>query len=150
MLFDAYGIQADFRAYDWSRVPKDVLSATGDFTHFANALSAKAEQMGRCVAFVGHSAGAAIVYKAAAEGVRMGYMGTLGLPTFGRGKPRAVGIWGNFYTSTHVDDVAGFLWGSRMGADVNVNLRSAHKDFWEAEAVWNHTAAGIAATWRSC
>lgn len=145
-----HGLTADFVKYQWTRVPKDVFRASVEFTNFARGFSESARSSGRCLGFVGHSAGAAMVYRSAANGVRMGYMGTLGLPTFGSGKPKSVVLWGNFYTDAHLDDVAGWAWARQMGADLNVNLGRSHREFWAAPEVARVTADAVARTWDRC
>lgn len=145
-----YGLTTQIVQYDWSRLPKDIFSANDDFTSYARRLSEMAAVYGQCVNFVGHSVGAAVVYGAAVQGVRIGYMGTLGLPTFGTSKPPSVAVWGNFYTTTHERDLAGMLWASQMAADVNVDLQMPHRDFWGAKEVAETTADGIARSWNRC
>jgi hypothetical protein len=145
-----HGLTTRIVQYDWSRLPKDIFSASDDFTSYARKLSEVAAVYGQCVNFVGHSVGAAVVYGAAVQGVRMGYMGTLGLPTFGTSKPPSVAVWGNFYTTTHERDLAGMLWASQMAADVNVDLQMPHRDFWGAKEVAETTADGIAGSWNRC
>ena len=77
-------------------------------------------------------------------------MGTLGLPTFGTRKPSSVETWANFYTSTHSDDAAGAIWADKMPADVNVDLRRYHRDFWLADEVVRATADAVARSWSEC
>ncbi|HEY8200820.1 MAG TPA: hypothetical protein VII47_05670 [Actinomycetota bacterium] len=144
-----YGLETTLYQYRWSRIPKDLLAATRDFVAFAGALSERAARQGRCVNFIGHSAGAAIVYAAAAEGVRMGYMGTLGLPTVGSARPPSITRWTNFYT-TDSKDLAGVLWGREMGADRNVRAGAPHKELWSSPQVIDGSADGIAVAWTSC
>jgi hypothetical protein len=144
-----YGLETTLYQYRWSRIPKDLPAATRDFVAFAGALSERAARQGRCVNFIGHSAGAAIVYAAAAEGVRMGYMGTLGLPTVGSARPPSITRWTNFYT-TDSKDLAGVLWGREMGADRNVRAGAPHKELWSSPQVIDGSADGIAVAWTSC
>ncbi|MGH2769023.1 MAG: hypothetical protein ACRDJF_00640, partial [Actinomycetota bacterium] len=127
-----YGMTTMVAQYSWSRIPADVIAAERDFGAYVRALVNRQSSSGRCVNFLGHSVGAAMVYGAAARGAPMGYLGTLGLPSLGRGRPPAVMHWANFYTTTHPDDVAGWLWGGRADADVNIDLRTPHHRFWEA------------------
>lgn len=148
-LRPGYGLETSIYQYRWSRIPKDLPAATRDFTVFARALTERAALEGRCVNFIGHSAGAVIVYAAAAKGVRMGYMGTLGLPTSGSAKPPSVTRWTNFYT-TDTKDLAGVLWGRGMGADRNVHAGAPHKELWASRAVVDGSAEGISAAWASC
>lgn len=145
-----YGLGTQIVQYDWTRLPKDVFAAGDSFTAYAHAVSERVHAGGRCANFVGHSAGAALVYQAAARGVRMGYMGTLGLPTFGRGRPGTVTMWANFYTTTHPDDIAGKLWDANVAADVSIDLKEKHRDFWGADEVTEITADGIAYSWQTC
>lgn len=148
ILASDYGLEAEFVTYQWSRIPKDVFKASREFSSFALKLSQSAGS--HCLGFVGHSAGAAVVYRAAASGVPMGYMGTLGLPTFGSSKPAGVGLWANFYTDTQVDDIAGWGWGHQIAADVNLNLKVPHSKFWASPEVAQVTAESLARTWRTC
>lgn len=150
VLLREYGITTGFVQYEWSRVPADLVASVDEFTAYARSAAEEAARHGRCVNFLGHSAGAALVYNAAARGIRMGYMGTLGLPTLGGAKPSSVFEWANFYTTTHIDDVAGLLWAERMKADVNIDLRLPHRDFWGAEATARASADGIARSWTQC
>ena len=143
------GVGTALVQYRWSRLPKYLPSATRALTAYARALSDKAAAQGRCVNFIGHSAGAVIVYAAATQGVRMGYMGTLGLPTAGSMKPASVTQWTNFYTVDR-KDLAGVLWGSGMAADRNVNTGAPHKELWSSSAVIAGSADGIAAAWNGC
>jgi hypothetical protein len=144
-----YSLETAIYQYQWSRIPKDLPAATQDFAEFAGALTEQAALQGRCVNFLGHSAGALIVYSAAAKGVRMGYLGTLGLPTAGSVKPPSVTQWTNFYT-TDTKDLAGILWGRGMGADSNVHAGAPHKELWGSRAVIEGSADGIATAWASC
>jgi pimeloyl-ACP methyl ester carboxylesterase len=144
-----HGPETTIYQYRWSRIPKDLPAATRDFAAFAEALSEQAARQGRCVNFIGHSAGAAIVYAAAARGVRMGYMGTLGLPTAGTARPPSITQWTNFYT-TDSKDLAGVLWGRETGADRNVHAGAPHKELWSSPPVIDRSADGIAAAWTSC
>jgi hypothetical protein len=150
ILEQQIGKTSDFFDYQWSRLPKDVWPESVRFVKWASALSEQAAEEGRCVNFVGHSAGAAFVYRAAGEGVQMGFLGTLGLPTFGRGRPEHVDNWTNFFTSSHTNDIAGRLWGKQMAADQNVDLRQEHRYFWFAEPVASASAAGIGQAWTDC
>lgn len=150
LLGSEHGIAADVVEYEWSRIPVDLFRAGWAFEEWAEAVAGRAGEDGRCVAFVGHSAGAAIVYNAAAQGVRMGYLGTLGLPSAGRQRPSSVGVWANFYTTTHGKDFAGSIWGGRIRSDLNVDLAVPHSRFWQQEATARVTADGIARTWRGC
>jgi hypothetical protein len=151
LLEERIGVTSEFFDYQWSRLPKDVLSESERFNRWAAGLTKAAAAEGRCVNFVGHSAGAALIYKAAAAGVPMGYMGTLGLPTFGRGKPLNVIQWTNFFTTGHVDDFAGRVWGPQMAADVNIDLRDVeHRDFWYVQPVASASAEGITRAWTDC
>lgn len=136
--------------YRWSRDPRDLARARSDFTADARAISALASSRGRCPSFIGHSAGAAMVYEAAARGVPMGFMGTLGLPVAARSKPPAVWRWANFYTSTHAEDVPGMLWGNSMPADVNLDLAVEHKQMWGSREAARIAAEGVAGAWRGC
>jgi hypothetical protein len=148
-LMGRLGLESSVIQYRWSRLPKDLPAATRDFAAFAQALAEKAARSGRCVNFVGHSAGAVIVYSAATRGVRMGYLGTLGLPTVGSAKPGSVTQWTNFYTvDSH--DLAGMLWGKGMAADSNVDAGAPHKDLWSSRAVIDRSADGIAGAWAGC
>lgn len=149
-LGDRIGLSASFVQFDWSRVPTELVAAAADFRAWATAISEAGLDSGRCVSFVGHSAGAAMVYDAAATGTRMGYMGTLGLPTAGSRKPEGVDVWANFYTTSHIDDVAGRLWGPSMGADVNIDLHRTHKEFWGDERVVAESVDAIVSVWNSC
>jgi hypothetical protein len=150
LLQSRYGITATFVQYDWSRIPTDLIRAHRGFESYARKISQWGTANGHCADFVGHSAGAALIYDAATKGVRMGYMGTLGLPTAGRAKPSSVMEWANFYTSTRVDDIAGLLWARGMAADRNFDLHARHKDFWAAKEAVQATADGIAHAWVSC
>jgi hypothetical protein len=144
-----YGLETQLYQYEWSRLPKDLPAASMDFAVWARALDERAAASGHCVNFVGHSAGAAIVYSAAAQGVRMGFMGTVGLPTMGRSKPGSVTQWTNFYTfDTH--DPAGILWGKGMAADRNVQVSTRHKEMWSSKAVSEGAVDGIATAWTNC
>ncbi len=142
-----YGMTTAIVQYSWSRIPADVIEAERDFGAYVGALVDQQLPSGCCINFLGHSVGAAMVYGAAARGTPIGYLGTLGLPTIGRGRPPAVMRWVNFYTTTHRDDVAGSLWGGRAGADVNIDLRVPHHRFWEATETIEESASAIAATW---
>lgn len=144
------GLTTQVVQWDWSRVPPHVFAARRELGLYARSAGERAGRAGHCVNFLGHSAGAALVYGAAVDGVQMGYMGTLGLPTSGRGKPGSVMHWANFYTTTHDEDVAGKVWGAGMKADVNVDLRMSHRDFWESEEMARVTADGIARAWQTC
>jgi hypothetical protein len=148
-LRQRHGMETTIYQYRWSRIPKDLPAAIRDFTAFADALSRQAALQGRCVDFIGHSAGAAIVYAAAAEGVHMGYMGTLGLPTAGSVRPPSVSSWTNFYT-TDTKDLPGVLWGKGMQADRNVHAGAPHKELWSSPVVIDESVDGIAAAWASC
>lgn len=134
----------------WSRVPADIFDADREFTSFARAANAEAARSGHCVNYLGHSAGAALVYSAASHGVRMGYMGTLGLPTRGSARPGSVMQWENFYTSTQSNDIEGRFWASDMAADHNIDLKMPHRNFWESSEVARITAVGIARSWNEC
>jgi hypothetical protein len=148
-LRERYGVETQLYQYKWSRLPKDLPAASRDFAVWARALAERAAASGRCVNFVGHSAGAVIVYSAAARGVPMGFMGTLGLPTMGRFKPGSVTQWTNFYTvDTH--DPAGTLWGKGMAADRNIQASAPHKEMWSSRAVIEGAADGIATAWTNC
>jgi hypothetical protein len=149
-LRSEHGLTTEVVQWDWSRLPSDVFTARDELRRYAKSAADRAGGSGRCVNFLGHSAGAALVYSIAADGAPMGYLGTLGLPTSGRGKPASVVTWANFYTTTHREDVAGKVWGSGMKADVNVDLKMSHRDFWESDEVAKVTADGIAQAWSSC
>ncbi len=149
-LKSRHGLSTQIVQWDWSRLPADVFVARRELGLFAKSAGERAGKIGRCVNFVGHSAGAALTYSVAADGIRMGYMGTLGLPTGGRIKPSSVTQWANFYTTTHSEDLAGRAWAARMGADTNVDLQMPHRDFWESDEVARITADGIAAAWSDC
>lgn len=144
-----HGLQTTIYQYRWSRIPKDLPVAIRDFVAFADALGRRAAAQGQCVNFIGHSAGAAIVYAAAAEGTHMGFLGTLGLPTAGSVRPPSVSRWTNFYT-TDTKDLAGVLWGRGMGADRNVHAGAPHKELWSSSQVIDESADGIAAAWATC
>lgn len=144
-----HGIHGRFVDYRWSRIPVDLPGANEEFLAYARSVAKRAERAGRCVNFIGHSAGAAMVYNAAARGVRMGYMGTLGLPT-GVAKPSSVTEWANFYTTTHERDLPGLLWAGGMRADINFDLAMPHRDFWSSGTVVRTTADGIARSWQHC
>lgn len=150
LLEDDHGMSTEFFDYAWSRLPRDVFEESERFNTWARELTRRAERSGTCVNFLGHSAGAAFVYRAATQGVSMGYMGTLGLPTFGAERPSNVAVWANFYTSTHADDAAGWLWARQMAADVNVDLEERHRSFWHSDEVIDRTAEGIARSWDTC
>lgn len=150
VLQSQYGVTGDFYDYGWSRLPKDVLAESVRFSRWAADLSDRAAGQGRCVNFVGHSAGAAFVYRAASQGTQMGFLGTLGLPTFGRGRPENVSRWTNFFTSSHPDDIAGKLWANGMDADINIDLKQEHRDFWFAREVGEVSAQGIGQAWSIC
>lgn len=150
ILRKEYGLETVYYQFDWTRIPKDVFGATDEFAVFAKRVGERAARAGVCVNFVGHSAGAMMVYRAAADGVQMGYMGTLGLPTFGAAKPPSVTMWVDFYTDSHIDDLAGWMWGSHIGSDLNVDLKIPHRDFWGAPEVQRASAAGIALAWATC
>ena len=145
-----HGLSTEIVQWDWSRLPADVFAARKELGLYARSAGERAAEVGRCVNFVGHSAGAALIYSVATDGIRMGYMGTLGLPTLGREKPFSVTRWANFYTTTHSEDLAGRGWAARMGADVNVDLQMSHRDFWESDEAARITADGIAASWSNC
>ncbi|MBW3589669.1 MAG: hypothetical protein KY429_09650 [Actinobacteria bacterium] len=149
-LESRHSLSTEIVQWDWSRLPADVFAARKELGLYARSAGERAAEVGRCVNFVGHSAGAALVFSVAADGNRMGYMGTLGLPTLGRGKPSSVTRWANFYTTSHSEDVAGRAWAARMGADVNVDLQMPHRDFWESDEAARITADGIAAAWTEC
>lgn len=144
-----HGYSTSLIEYQWSRLPRDVVREGDRFTQWAARLS---EQAGgsECINFVGHSAGAAFVYKAATQGVPMGFMGTLGLPTFGQGRPAKVHHWANFFTSTHPDDIAGKLWGQTIAADSNVDIGQEHRRFWTSPEVARTSAERIAQAWEDC
>lgn len=144
------GPGVDVIEYEWSRNPVDLYKAGRELTDWGGTLGETAGLSGRCVGYVGHSAGAAMVFNAAAQGVPMGYMGTLGLPTAGRRKPPSVELWANFFTTTHGKDIAGSLWGGMMAADVQIDLEMPHSRFWQAEQAARTTAEGVAATWQAC
>jgi hypothetical protein len=147
----ARGIPAtDFVQYDWSRVPKDLLASADSFATFARELAASAAAKGRCVSFVGHSAGAMMVYRAAGEGVPMGFMATIGLPTPTAGHPGSVAVWGNFYSHSYISDLPEALWGPDADADINVDLSTSHKDMWRSAALAQAAADGIAKAWTTC
>ena len=139
-----------FVDYEWSRVPKDLMASSEAFVEWAGELTARAEAAGTCVHFVGHSAGALMVYLAASDGVPMGFMGTIGLPGVGSGKPASVAVWGNFYSSATLGDLPGRLWGSRDGADVNFDLAGTHADMWRSHELAETAAAGIDDAWATC
>lgn len=147
LLADQYGMSVQIVQFEWSRVPTLIVGESKKFTAYAKAFSEAVTQSGGCINFIGHSAGAAMVYNAAAHHVAMGFMGTLGLPTIGAGKPESVERWANFYTSAHKDDIAGRWWGPNMRADVNIDLRMPHRDFWESPEVAGVSADAIA---RAC
>jgi hypothetical protein len=148
---EARGIPAsEFVQYDWSRVPKDLLASADAFETFARDLTTEAAVNGRCVSFVGHSAGAMMVYRAAAEGVPMGFMGTIGLPTPTAGHPGSVDVWGNFYSHSYISDLPEALWGPDAEADINLDLSISHKDMWQSNALASAAADGIAHAWSSC
>jgi hypothetical protein len=150
-LLEERGLPAmDFVQYDWSRVPQDLLATAPAFVEFARAVADAAAATGRCVNFVGHSAGAMLVYRAAASGVPMGFMGTIGLPTPTAGRPASVTEWDNFYTTGYVGDLPGWLWGARDGADQNLDLGVAHRDMWKSEDLARAAADGIEKAWSSC
>lgn len=149
-LDQRHGLQTDYLQFDWTRIPKDVFGATDGFVRWARMVAGRAAMSRVCVNFVGHSGGAMMIYWAAAEGVQMGHMSTLGLPTLGAEKPPTVDSWANFYTDTHLDDIAGWMWGRNIGSDENVNLKMPHRDFWGAPAVHRASADGIAHAWREC
>jgi hypothetical protein len=150
IMEEEYETEVAFLQYPWSRIPTDIGEASASFSEYAGEVARQAGEEGRCINFMGHSAGAAMVYRAAAEGVPMGYMGTLGLPTRGAEKPGEVTYWANFYTTSHIEDVAGLLWGGSAAADVNVDLRTQHKDLWARMPVVEETVEGIATAWESC
>lgn len=144
-----HGYSTKLFEYPWSRLPSDVFDESKRFTVWATQFSKRSED-GRCVNFVGHSAGAAFVYRAASQGVPMGFMGTLGLPTFGQGRPAKVRQWTNFFTSSHPDDFAGRIWGSTIAADQNVDIGQEHRRFWTSPEVAQTSADGIARAWKDC
>lgn len=150
ILRSSYGMETAYTQFDWTRIPKDVFGATERFAEYARRVAERAGDTGACVNFVGHSGGAMMIFWAASEGVPMGYMGTLGLPTVGAEKPPSVTVWANFYTDNHIDDIAGWMWGHRIGSDRNLNLKIPHRDFWGAEEVQQASADGIAAAWNGC
>lgn len=150
ILQQEHGIATAYHQFDWTRVPRDIFGATDRFTDYARKVTEAARRKGTCVNFVGHSGGAMMIYWAAAEGVPMGYMGTLGLPTVGARKPSSVAVWTNFYTDNHIDDIAGWMWGRHIGSDANFNLKIPHRDFWGAEEVHRASAGGIARAWAVC
>lgn len=150
LMEEEHETKVTFLQYPWSRIPTDIGEASAAFSEYAQEVSHRARREGRCINFMGHSAGAAMVYRAAAEGVPMGYMGTLGLPTRGAEKPGAVTYWANFYTTSHIEDVAGLLWGASAAADVNIDLRTQHKDLWARTQVVEETVQGIMGAWDSC
>lgn len=147
-MLETSGVEPQVVQYRWSRIPKDLAMESDRFTLWARELTRNSRK--GCVSFMGHSAGAAMIFKAAAEGIPMGYMGTLGLPTVGAAKPRSVTTWANFYTDTHVDDIAGVLWADKMRADINYNLRMRHGEFWESAAAVEITARQMADAWAGC
>lgn len=147
-LLETAGVEPQVIQYQWSRIPKDLPAESNNFTAWAHALTRSLPS--GCVSFMGHSAGAAMIFRAAADGVSMGYMGTLGLPTVGAGKPRSVTTWANFYTDTHIDDIAGALWAKNMRADINHNLEMRHSEFWESDPAIEITAQGIYEVWANC
>jgi len=136
--------------YEWSRVPRDLMASSAAFVSFARELTARAAAKGRCVDFVGHSAGALMVYLAASDGVPMGFMGTIGWPGVGSRKPPSVAVWDNFYSSATLGDLPGRLWGSRAGADANIDLTTTHADMWRSKDLARTAAAGIADAWSTC
>ena len=140
----------EFVDYQWSRVPKDLMASSDAFVEWAGELASRASAAGTCVHFVGHSAGALMVYLAASDGVPMGFMGTIGLPGVGSRKPASVGVWDNFYSSATLGDLPGRLWGARGGADVNVDLAGTHADMWRSRALAETAAAGIDKAWSTC
>lgn len=142
------GVEPQVIQYQWSRIPKDLPAESKNFTVWARALTRSLPP--GCVSFMGHSAGAAMIFRAAANGVPMGYMGTLGLPTRGAAKPRSVMTWANFYTDTHIDDIAGALWAKDMRADINRNLKMRHSEFWEADPAIEITARTMSDVWENC
>ena len=139
-----------FVNYEWSRVPKDLMATSEAFVEWAGELAGRAEAAGTGVHFVGHSAGALMVYLAASDGVPMGFMGTIGLPGVGSRKPASVGVWDNFYSSATLGDLPGRLWGSRDGADVNIDLAGTHADMWRSHVLAETAAAGIDEAWSTC
>lgn len=145
-----YGMETAYVQFDWTRIPKDVFGATERFAEYSRRVADRARQNGVCVNFVGHSGGAMMIYWAASEGVPMGFMGTLGLPTVGAEKPPSVDVWANFYTENHIDDIAGWMWGRHIGSDRNIDLRIPHRDFWGAKEVHRASADGIAKAWGEC
>ena len=150
ILDEKIGVTSDFYDYGWSRLPKDVFPESVRFVRWANSVTKKAAADGRCINFVGHSAGAAFVYRAASQRVHMGYLGTLGLPTFGRERPPDVQHWTNFFTSSHPDDIAGRMWGRQIAADENVDLKQEHRNFWFDKTAASSSAEGIAQAWTDC
>ena len=147
-MLETSGVEPQVIQYQWSRIPKDLPMESDNFTDWAQSLTGSLPR--GCVSFMGHSAGAAMIFRAAAKGVPMGYMGTLGLPTVGAGKPRSVTTWANFYTDTHIDDIAGALWAKNMKADINQNLEMNHSEFWESDPAVEITAQGISRIWDAC
>jgi hypothetical protein len=144
-----YGLETTVYQYRWSRIPRDLPTASRDFTEFAKAVAARAAESGQCVNFIGHSAGALMVYSAADRGVPMGYMGTVGLPNVGSSKPVSVAHWINYFTKDP-HDLPGILWGSSTAADRNVEAILLHKEMWKARAVIQGSADGIAQAWGTC
>lgn len=149
ILETEHGYSTKLFEYPWSRLPRDVVGEGNRFTRWAAQLSSRVGN-GQCINFVGHSAGAAFVYNAASQGVPMGFMGTLGLPTFGQGRPQEVHQWANFFTSAHPDDIAGRLWGQTIAADLNVDIGQEHRRFWTSPEVARTSAEGIAEAWEDC
>ncbi|HVF11954.1 MAG TPA: hypothetical protein VNA87_02600 [Actinomycetota bacterium] len=147
-LLETDGVEPQVIQYPWSRIPKDLPQESNNFTAWAHGLTRSLPA--GCVSFMGHSAGAAMIFRAAAEGVPMGYMGTLGLPTVGADKPRSVTTWANFYTDTHIDDLAGVFWAKNMRADINHNLRMRHSEFWESDPAIEITARALSEVWADC
>ncbi|MGH2703554.1 MAG: hypothetical protein ACRDJ4_00215 [Actinomycetota bacterium] len=145
-----YGMTTQVYEWRWSRNPSELPAAGRAFTARARGVAAEVAPSGHCANFVGHSAGAAIVFKGGADGVPMGYMGTLGLPTAGRSKPASVMTWANFYTSSHLDDIAGWGWGKGMGADLNIDLSVPHNRLWDTEQTAAISAEEIVRSWRDC
>lgn len=144
-----HGYPTTLIEYQWSRLPRDVVRESNRFTQWARQLSEQSTDR-PCINFIGHSAGAAFVYNAASQGVPMGFMGTLGLPTFGQGRPPKVHRWANFFTSAHPDDIAGKLWGQTIAADLNVDIGQEHRRFWTSPEVARTSADGIAQAWVDC